>query len=184
VKALALLLVVGTAAAEEPDARARAEAHFEAGRGLYRVGNYSDALREFSAGYELVRLPLFLIDIAQCQRRLHKSAEALAAYRQYLAVSAPRDAMRPQVEATVAELTAELERAPPVVAPPPAISVAPRPPPTIVVAPRFPPRSRLRHLAWALPLGSALVVGIALGAYYGASAAACPVGIGCLDLRH
>jgi tetratricopeptide (TPR) repeat protein len=183
--ATALVLLVGFggfAEADTTDARARAEAHFEAGRGLYRLGNYSDALREFSAGYELTRLPTFLLDIGQCYRRLKDPVKARAAYEQYLAVTPEGDPARPQAAVVLDELTIEIaQRA---TAPPPeavvAAAIQSRP---LEKAERPAPRSRWRRFWWLLPVSATVAAGVALGAYFGTRSSGCQVNIGCLDLR-
>jgi hypothetical protein len=50
----ALLIALAWAApASADDAKDRALTHFRAGEALYKLGNYTDAIREFAAGYEL-----------------------------------------------------------------------------------------------------------------------------------
>lgn len=72
--------------AEDPkllEARAR----FEVALAAYEKGRFADALEGFEAAYAKSALPAFLFNIAQCQRKLNRTGEALASYQKYLAVS-------------------------------------------------------------------------------------------------
>src|SRR4051794_39314445 len=81
---LMLLLSCGWARAQSDDALARARSHFEAGRALYNLQQYTDAIREFSAGYQLVNKPQFLVNLAQCYDRLASGTSDLAGRRDAL----------------------------------------------------------------------------------------------------
>ncbi|HEY7957271.1 MAG TPA: hypothetical protein VII38_18320 [Polyangia bacterium] len=105
------VLVLATAAGAAPapvDAVNRARAHYEIGLGMYRLGDYQGALREFLAGYELTRKPGFLLNAGQTYRKLHDLVHARELYRRYLAQAAPEDPARAQVQQVLAELEAEL----------------------------------------------------------------------------
>src|SRR5262245_45858671 len=96
-----LTLLLGwqpSAHAEGGDALARARSHFEAGRALYSLGNYTDAIREFSAGYELVGKPQFLLNLGQCYRKQNQLQRARQMYQKYLSQAPSSDPERPQVE--------------------------------------------------------------------------------------
>jgi len=73
-----------------------AEAHFKAGR-------FAEALPAYQAGYDLVPLPGFLINIAQCYRRLGDLVRARATYRKFILV-APDSPFVPEVKSLIAEL--------------------------------------------------------------------------------
>src|SRR6185503_2182988 len=91
--ALALLVstaLVAPARAGGADDEERARAHYEIGLGLYRLGDYQGALKEFAAGYELARKPGFLLNLGQTYRKLGELREARDMYRQYLA-AVPHD---------------------------------------------------------------------------------------------
>ncbi|HEU4731142.1 MAG TPA: tetratricopeptide repeat protein [Kofleriaceae bacterium] len=62
-----------------------ADRHFKSGVALYREAKYADALAEFERAYEIAPHPLVLFNIAECQRELLHYAEAVAAYRRFLA---------------------------------------------------------------------------------------------------
>ncbi len=69
--------------AEADDARART--HFESGRSYFEVGNYERALEEFQQAYELSGRAVLLINIANCQERLGRWAEAADTVDRYAA---------------------------------------------------------------------------------------------------
>jgi len=73
-----------------------AEAHFKAGL-------FAEALGEYQSGYEVYPLPGFLINIAQCQRRLGDLEKARATYRKFVMV-APDSPFVPEVKSLVEEL--------------------------------------------------------------------------------
>jgi tetratricopeptide (TPR) repeat protein len=205
--ALALVVLATVAAHAEPDRESRARAHYEVGLGMYNLGNYADAVREFSAGYALSPRPQFLINLGQAYRKLHELDRAAEMYRKYLSV-APADAKdRADVRNLLDEVEAERAHAPPATAqpPPPPSSPATNAPaattaptnapataepvaPALVAGAPPPPRaSGLRRWWWTIPV-SAVVVGAAVGVtlYFTlrSSDVACgSATIACVDLR-
>jgi tetratricopeptide (TPR) repeat protein len=135
--ALAFLLAYWTApaAAQSADAANRSRKHYAAGRALYDLGNYEDALREFTAGYELLPRPLFLLDIGQCQRKLHDYDKARASFTEFLERAPANEPARPRAQALLQQVEREQAAEPP--KPPPPEKPAPiAPPPTgVTVAP-------------------------------------------------
>jgi hypothetical protein len=106
VLALTLLLTgmsVGIARAEPPETERQARRLFESAEAHFRGGLFAEALAEYQAGYEIHPLPGFLINIAQCQRRLGNLSVAQATYRKFIMV-APDSPFVPQVKALIAEL--------------------------------------------------------------------------------
>jgi tetratricopeptide (TPR) repeat protein len=182
---LVLTLSSTAAHAQTPDEMTRARAHFEAGRALYTLGKFDDALREFTSGYQLVPRPEFVLNLAQTYRRLGRFDEAQRLYRRFLAEAPANDPKRKQVTVLLAEVDAAAAAAP--VAAPQVVPATPAAP-ILVAAP--PPRStRLRRqLAWILPTAGALVLaGVGVGLYFGlrpqtADCGAVP--LGCLDATH
>jgi tetratricopeptide (TPR) repeat protein len=92
---------VAAAAGSESERTARqrfaeAERHFQAGL-------FADALAGYEAGYEASPLPGFLVNIAQCQRRLGELETARSTYRKFL-VAAPDSPLVPEVKVIIAEL--------------------------------------------------------------------------------
>jgi len=128
----ALLVVVAAApsrAAGERDVEARARDHYESGRTLYRLGNYREALAQFTAGYELVKRPRFLLNLAQTFRKLGDDPNARRMIERYLGEADPNDPARAQAKELLAELGPE--PAPP----PPTTPVPATPPPTVTATP-------------------------------------------------
>ena len=180
---LALVLLVSTALvapahAGSAEDEERARAHYEIGLGLYRLGDYQAALKEFAAGYELARKPGFLLNLGQTYRKLGELREARDMYRQFLAEVHFDDPARQQAQKMLAELDDAIRKQPPPRAaelpprapePPPQTSERapspqpePAPPPPVVTAPpptvqaSAPPRHARHH---GLRIG-----GIAVGA--------------------
>ncbi len=92
------------AAAAAPSAADREARHdFDEGEALYRAGHYADALAKYQAGYAAVPLPGFLVNIAQCQRRLGDLKTARATYHEFVIV-APDSRLVPEVQALIKEL--------------------------------------------------------------------------------
>ncbi len=105
---VALALVVSSlgvpAALAAPNAAAReARRHFDEAELSYRAGHYAEALAKYQAGYAAAPLPGFLVNIAQCQRRLGDLKTARATYREFVLV-APDSRLVPEVETLIKEL--------------------------------------------------------------------------------
>jgi tetratricopeptide (TPR) repeat protein len=154
---VATLTLLGAAvprAAAAPGAAQReARRHFDDGEAQYKAGHYAEALASYQAGYAAQPLPGFLVNIAQCRRRLGDLKGARASYREFVLV-APDSRLVPEVEELIKQLDdliAELAKggagdpapqaagvdphatdpaAPPPAPPPPAAS-----PPALAVAP-------------------------------------------------
>ncbi|HEY2748892.1 MAG TPA: tetratricopeptide repeat protein [Polyangia bacterium] len=195
--ALAIALTAPMAHGED-DREARARAHYEVGLGMYHLGNYGDAVREFTAGYELSPRPEFLINLGQAYRKLHELERARDMFQKYLA-RAPADAPdRAQVRGLLAEVEAERAAMPPSPTPTPApaanepTSASTASAPAIVsmpvvVAPTPSRRHGLRRWWWTIPVG-AVVVGAAVGVtlYFTLRSSQLSCGsatIACVDLR-
>jgi hypothetical protein len=117
VRSLICALIVIAGASLQTPARAQASAsdgpevkearqHFEAGRALYELGNYDDAIHEFLIGYDLSHKPLFLFILGQCYRKLGRLTDARAAYQKFLA-EAPAESER---RAEAARLLTEIDQ--------------------------------------------------------------------------
>jgi tetratricopeptide (TPR) repeat protein len=94
-------------AAAEPRSGAETEARrrFDQAEIDYRAGHYAEALLKYQAGYAAKPLPGFLINIAQCQRRLGDLKTARATYREFVLV-APDSRLVPEVQALIRQLDA------------------------------------------------------------------------------
>ena len=105
---VALALVVSPlgapAARAAPNAAEReARHHFDDAELSYRAGRYAEALAKYQAGYAAVPLPGFLVNIAQCQRRLGDLKTARATYREFVLV-APDSRLVPEVQSLIKQL--------------------------------------------------------------------------------
>jgi len=113
--AVALLVLAALAAPVRAagDDEERARGHYEIGLGLYRLGDYRGALKEFGAGYELAHKPGFLLNLGQTYRKLGELREARDMYRQFLAAVRVDDPARPQAQRVLAEIEDALRKEPP-----------------------------------------------------------------------
>jgi tetratricopeptide (TPR) repeat protein len=93
------------AAAAEATAEREARRQFEAAEVDYKAGHYADALVKYQAGYAAKPLPGFLVNIAQCQRRLGDLKAARASYREFILV-APDSRLVPEVQKLIQQLDA------------------------------------------------------------------------------
>lgn len=122
----ALLLLAAPAAADEPPAAAEpapmgqiatpqhtpeqaARAHFMRGAALYQERNYGGAWLEFTSAYELSKKPKLLYNMARCERRLGRQAQARAHLQEYLRAE-PNDPDRAAIENELRELSADLDQ--------------------------------------------------------------------------
>src|SRR4030095_11220519 len=74
-------------AAAPSEAERSARSHFQAGGGHLEAGGLDEALKEYQAGYDAKPLPGFLVNIAQCQRRLGDLKTARATYQKFVLVA-------------------------------------------------------------------------------------------------
>jgi hypothetical protein len=117
--AAALPAICASPARADDDREQRARGHYEIGQGLYRLGDYRGAIKEFAAGYELARKPGFLVNLGQSYRKLGELAHAREMYERFLATVAAGDPKRAQVEAVLAEIAEQLRAHPELENPPP-----------------------------------------------------------------
>jgi len=173
--ALVVLACAAPAQAQSEDPVQRARTHFEAGRALYQLGNYNEALREFAAGYQLAPRPQFLLNLGQCYRKLDDLGNARLMYERYLKDAPASDPERPQAQQILAEIDKQIADKQAANAPPPTVPATP--PPTTSTTPAAntltttapPPRkSWIKRNWWIIPVGAVVVgVGVGLGVYYG-----------------
>lgn len=100
---LALLAGARPAHAEMTAAEREARRHFDDAEVDYRGGRYAEAVAKYQAGYAAMPLPGFLVNIAQCQRRLGDLKTARATYREFVLV-APDSRLVPEVEKLIHQL--------------------------------------------------------------------------------
>ena len=179
---LAVLACAAAAHAQSNDDISRARTHFEAGRALYQLGNYDEALREFAAGYELAPRPQFLLNLGQCYRKLDNLEQARAMYQRYLHDAPVSDPERPQAQQILAEIDRQIAdkqaAAAAAAAPPPTAPTgttaapASAPAATATLTAAAPARKPwIKRNWWIIPVGAAVVgVAVGLGVYYGTRA--------------
>ena len=175
-----VLACAAHAQAQTDDPVARARTHFEAGRALYQLGNYNEALREFAAGYQLAARPQFLLNLGQCYRKLDDLQNARAMYQRYLHDAPATDPERPQAQQILAEIDKQIADKQAAAAPPPATVTTPpataqatsAAATTTLTQTAPPPRkSWIKRNWWIIPVGAVVVgVGVGLGVYYGTRA--------------
>jgi tetratricopeptide (TPR) repeat protein len=185
-----VILVVGSvlasarpARAATPAAEREARHAFQAAEAHFRAGQFAEALAEYQAGYAAAPLPGFLINIAQCQRRLGDLLKARASYQKFVVV-APDSPLVPEVKSLIAELDKliadlgegdspsdqasapedEAESSPPAV---PAIAAPSSAPAVVMVgaAPAPAPRTGSHRRWWLWSLIGAAVVGGTVAAF-------------------
>lgn len=166
VVALLALALVGTDAAARTKRKesAMARKHFKAGKQAYADGEYKKAAEEFAAGYLLDPKPAFLINIAQSHRQAGDLEQAIRYYQEYLR-AAPDTRLKPQVEAIINEIEAQIEEQKkaqaPTPAPAPFIPPAPEPEPPAPPPPASKPKPFYKR--WWFWAGVAAVVGAGVG---------------------
>src|SRR4051812_34943328 len=125
--AVAVWIALCGAARGDADVESRARGHYEIGLGLYRLGDYRAALKEFAAGYELMPKPGFLVNLGQTYRKLGQLARARDMYKQFLGAVPANDPQRPQAEKVLAEIEEALRTQPQPPEPPPGATAATTP---------------------------------------------------------
>jgi tetratricopeptide (TPR) repeat protein len=145
------------------DASEKARAHFEAGRTLYEYGRYAEAIREFTAGYELVHRPEFLLNLGQAYHQLNDLPWARRMFEQFLEQAPPDDTYRPQVRQMLDQIAAEeLKGAGAAVR-----AASPVPQITASATPAAAPRkSAVRRYWWIFPAAAVVLAGAAVGIYF------------------
>ena len=155
----------------------------------YKAGRYAEALEKYKLGYNAKPLPGFLVNIAQCQRRLGDLKAARATYREFVLV-APDSRLVPEVKALIGQLdaviadlaagghgagaaevgtgddvhTSELAAAPPVLSPPAPAATTPLIAVAAEAEPAAPPRhSNARWWLWGGVAAAAIAGGIVAG---------------------
>jgi len=81
----------------------KAKQHYLQGEAYFKSKNFSEAMDEYQKGYLEKPDPVFIFNIAQCQRLLGNSSAAVEFYQRYLK-EAPDGPGRPVAEREIAEL--------------------------------------------------------------------------------
>ena len=97
--------------AQAQDAEDEARTSFEEARAAFDEGRNEDALRGFRRAYELSRRSLLLYNIGASAERLARDAEALEAYRAFVAAE-PEHPSRPEAERRIVVLEARIRARP------------------------------------------------------------------------
>jgi tetratricopeptide (TPR) repeat protein len=171
---LVLAVLVGTVHAEDKKAARDA---YRAGTQHYDLGEYKEALSAFKDAYRNFEDPVFLFNIAQCQRQLGESQNAARQYRMYL-LKVPDAQNREEVRALIARLekTIAEEQANKLVAPQGTQTevqrspIEPAPPVAVVTTARPPAKPPIYKRWWLWTIvGAVVVAGVAVGAGVGAT---------------
>ncbi|MFO0576743.1 MAG: tetratricopeptide repeat protein [Polyangia bacterium] len=144
-------------ATPSPAQLSAAKGFFANGQALYAQGKYEAAWLEFSSAYEMVPLPDLLFNMARCEAKLGRNADAARHYREFLKQS-PSDPEAAKIQAEIARL----EGAPSE----PAAPAAPASGPGASPSPAEPPARRI-PLITTVAGGTAVVLLIAGAATLG-----------------
>jgi tetratricopeptide (TPR) repeat protein len=168
-----LLLVCGGAARADEASDARARELFKTGSTHYDLGDYDEAIKDFTESYRLSRAPLLLFNIGQAHRLKGDCVQAMRFYKRYLEVE-PNPANAEELERAMGRCatqeTPPPEARPPAASPPPAAA-----PPAAVAGPAEPPPApdagRGKRLA-GLAIAGAGLAAVGTGVYFGLRASA------------
>jgi len=141
------------ALAGDADTEAVARQHFQLGELHYAANEFAAALGEYQAGYDAVPLPGFLVNIAQCQRRMGDLSRARITYQKFVLV-APDSPLVPEVRGLIRELDRQLGG--PATLGPPAFDPRNTPRNTPTNTPTNQPRNTPASTASAVPGGAGL----------------------------
>jgi tetratricopeptide (TPR) repeat protein len=120
-RAIALLIFFGlvgpaqpqralaAASAQTPSKGEAAKAHYLKGVQLYKQGDYAGAWLEFTSAYQLLPRPELLFNMARCEARMGRPADAVANYQAYLQ-AVPDDPEAEAIRREIATLKVEAER--------------------------------------------------------------------------
>jgi tetratricopeptide (TPR) repeat protein len=120
-----------------PEQKKNAKQHYEKGTTHYNLGRFDEAIDEFTKAFELYPEPVFLYNIAQSYRMKENWERARFFYKRYLSL-APDAKNRADVEARIAEMDAELQKAKPGPVTPPVPTGPTNPTPTGPATPTGP----------------------------------------------
>jgi tetratricopeptide (TPR) repeat protein len=98
-RATAALLSVLLCASQDPGAL------YRQGKEAFEAGRLQDALSAFTRAHELSAHPELLVNMAQCERGLGRTQEAIRLFERFIA-DAPDHRLRPAAERTLEELRA------------------------------------------------------------------------------
>lgn len=96
---IVVLVALGASATAEPSA----EQLYNEGQQAFDLGDYTTAIARWQSSYEVSKLPLLVLNIAQAHRLAGECAFALSAYRRYVTLD-PTSDQRGLADGFVAEL--------------------------------------------------------------------------------
>ena len=147
---LSLLLAVEVNAQPAKTNKDAAAALFTAAEIFFQNEEYERALHAYTEAYQLSSFPDLLFNIGQCYRALHRHAEALRSYRDYLS-AVPDSPIRREVEGWITDLTPLAAQEEPTSTSQPALDLPASLPSASAEAPAAPSLRR-----FSLPLGLSL----------------------------
>jgi len=106
--ALAILFLAIAGPAWSDDPKQEAKARYTTGQSHYNLNEFQEALQDFKEAYRLFPDPVFLFNVAQCERQLGNLDEAIRFYRSYLR-NKPRAPNRQEVERRIDEMQAVID---------------------------------------------------------------------------
>ena len=143
--ALAVLLLATAGPSRAEDPKQEAKARYTTGQSHYNLNEFQEALQDFKEAYRLFPDPVFLFNVAQCERQLGNLDEAIKFYRSYLR-NKPKAPNRQEVLRRIDEMQAVIDakksasEKPPLNLVPPAAGDEPRlPAPAPTAAPTAAP---------------------------------------------
>ncbi len=152
---LALALVISSASVATAQPRDEAGRRYAQAVSAFAASDFAAALSGFQETFVLTRRSEILINVAVCFQRLGRTHEAIASYRNYLALSGP-SANRAAIERTVAQLERDLAATRSPTAP----STPPVETPPVVAPPVVTPAPSAPVWPWvAIGTGAALALG-------------------------
>jgi tetratricopeptide (TPR) repeat protein len=99
---LTTLLALATPTDDADAARAKAKEHFATAERHYAAKELREAITEYKKAHDLLPMPAFIFNIAQCHRGLGEHAQAIENYERYL-----QEAGNPDDRELVEQLIAE-----------------------------------------------------------------------------
>jgi tetratricopeptide (TPR) repeat protein len=184
VKLLTIFLTIALTLASASADESPAKRFFLSGQKHFDLGEYADALHDFKEAYRVHEDPVFIYNIAQCQRLLGQNVDAIRSYKSYLRRS-PEAPNRSEVEHKITALEElPVQTTPAVTTPVTPIVTTPVPttptttePATVTVVAAAPPHERQPvYKKWWLwtAVGAAVVVGVGVGLGVGLSRSSTP----------
>ena len=106
--ALAALFLATAGPVWAQDLKQEAKARYTTGQSHYNLNEFKEALEDFKEAYRLFPDPVFLFNVAQCERQLGNLDEAIKFYRSYLR-NKPKAPNRQEVLRRIDEMQAVID---------------------------------------------------------------------------